>query len=299
MNHESCINLAKPGARLTQMLVLVALLSLQVEAVVNPPFSTFELPGTTLLGDQYTLAVHADNREAALDFTRLFSSFRGVGPVGADRILMDYDPTGGVIPGIRAIVNNTVVQTTAPPAGVTNPGYHHYALTVDNGDVRIYFDGSEVATGNVGNGYTNTANLHFGEDPHDGGGSANEQFIGHVDELLILNRALSASDVLALVTSGVSDVVNPGSELAIYYDFESDLMDQFVADGAQDGIARQNATIDDVPGNAKRGDGSGFLGVATPGSVNPEAIPEPLTATLGLISLCMLVQVTRRRTRGI
>ena len=98
---------------------------------VNPPFSTFEIGGSTQLGEDFGISLHVDNQEVALDFTRLVSSFRGTGPVLDDRIIFDYDATGSVIPGLRAIVNNTVVQTAAPPAGITNPGYHHYALTAD------------------------------------------------------------------------------------------------------------------------------------------------------------------------
>jgi hypothetical protein len=235
---------------------------------VNPPFSTIEIPGSTALGDDFTLAIHVDNQEAALDFTRLITSYRGTGAVGNDRVLLDYDPTGGVIPGIRAIVNNTVVQTAAPPAGITNPGYHHYALAVDSGDVRIYFDGGEVASGNVGTGYVNTHNLYIGEDPHDGGGAANEQLIGNVDDAVVINRALSASDILALAGGVASDTLTPvADEYAVYYDFEGDagatITDKFTADGAQDGIAHLQAT---VGGNPRFGGNSGQLDIAVAGT---------------------------------
>lgn len=231
---------------------------------VNPPFSTFEVAESTMLGDAFTVALHANNQDAVLDFTRLFTSYRGTGAVGNDRVLLDYDPTGSVIPGLRAIVNNTVVQTASPPAGMADPGYHHYALTVDSGDVRIYFDGAEVAAGNVGTGYSNSANLHIGEDPHDGGGTANEQFIGSVDEVLVINHALPAADVASLASGAISSVVTPGAgEYAVYYDFEGDLGDRFASDGTQDAFAHQNATLDSDPANARLGNGSGMLGVAT------------------------------------
>ena len=258
---------------------------------VNPPFSTFEIDGTTGLGNIFTLAFHANNSEAVLGFTRLASSFRGVGPAANDRILFDYDPTGGVIPGLRAIVNNTVVQTAAPPAGITNPGYHHYALTVNNGDVRIFFDGSEVAAGNVGLGYTNSANIQLGEDPHDGGGTANEQFLGNFDELLVITRALSSTEIMGLVSSEVDGVVTPvAGELAIYLNFELSLMDQFLLDGAQNGIARQNATIDSNPLNARQGRASGLLGDAA-----DTPVPEPNTLALIGLGLAGIGYQRRRK----
>lgn len=235
---------------------------------VNPPFSTIEIPGSTALGEDFTLAMHVDNQESALDFTRLITSFRGTGPVSDNRILFDYDPTGGVISGLRAIVNNNGVGTAATPAGITDPGYHHYAVTVDSGDVKIYFDGSEVASGNVGTGYSNSLNLHIGEDPHDGGGAANEQLIGDVDDVLIIGRTLTASDIAALAAGTVGSVVTPGAgEFAVYYDFEGDaLADKFTADGSQDAILNQNAS---VGANAKFGGGSGRLDAAT----EPEGSP--------------------------
>lgn len=276
---------------LATLAITAGLASTPAQAVpINPPFSTFEIGGTTGLGSAFTIAFHADNQEAAIGFTRLVTSFRGTGPVSNDRILLDYDPTGAVIPGIRAIVNNTVVQTGAPPAGSADPGYHHYALTVDNGDVNIYFDGSEVASGNVGLGYTNGANLHLGEDPHDGGGSANEQFLGNYDELLVLNRALSAMDIALLTTMAVSDVVTPvGGELAIYYDFEGSLADRFLADGAQNGIAHQNTIIDPDPTHARLGRGAGLLGVAG------EQTEVPAPATLLLLTTGLIGLMTRQR----
>ena len=263
---------------------------------VNPPFSTFEIDGTTGLGNSFTLAFHANNTEAALGFTRLASSFRGTGPAATDRILFDYDPTGNVIPGLPAIVNNTVVQTAAPPAGLTDPGYHHYALTVDNGNVRIYLDGSEVAAGNVGLGYSNSANIHLGEDPHDGGGMANEQFLGNFDEVLVLSRALSSSDIFDLVGNTVDNVVTPlAGELAIYVDFEGDLMDRFLLDGAQNAIARQNATLDGDPLNAQNGDGSGRLADAA----DTPTVPEPVTLALMGLGLAGIgvARKTNRKTK--
>ena len=232
---------------------------------VNPPFSTIEIPDSSSLAEDFTIALHVDNREAALDFTRLVTSFRGTGPVLTDRVLMDYDPTGSVIPGIRAIVNNTVVQTAAPPAGATDPGYHHYALTVDSGDVSIYFNGSQVASGNVGTGYTNTHNLFIGEDPHDGGGAANEQLIGNVDDVLVLGRALGATDIAALAAGTADGVVTPtADEYAVYYNFEGDaLTDKFAADGAQNAILHQNANVGT---NAKFGEGAVQLDEAVGGS---------------------------------
>lgn len=225
-----------------------------------PPFSTFQVPGSTGLGLAYTIAIHVENLDPTPGFARVISSFRGTGAVGADRILVDYDPTGALIPGVRAIVNNVVVQTSSVPAALATPGYHHFALVASLGVVRLYLDGSEVAAGIVGLGYSNSADLRIGEDPHDAGGSADEQLIGNVDELLVIDRDLTPGEVLALAQGTVDSVVTPtAGEYAVYYDFESDLEDRFTLDGAQTGIAHRAATISADPADAVFGSGAGRL----------------------------------------
>ncbi len=230
------------------------------DASAPQPFSVIEIPDTKNLGAAFTLAVSFDTTDT--DFTRLFSSFRGTGAVGVDRMLVDMDVTGGVIPGIRVIINNTVVQTASPPEGLGNPGYRHVAITYDDGDVRLYFNGSEVASGFVGTPLVvQTHNLQFGEDPHDGGGTGNEQFHGHVDELLVLGQVLSGSGIATLAASGVAGNVTPGDSLAVYYDFEGGdtISDRFVSDGAQNGVIHNSVRFDTNAVNAAFGSGSAIL----------------------------------------
>lgn len=221
-----------------------------------PPFSTLEIPGSTQLGPSFTLAIHVDMEET--DFTRLFSSYRGTGPVLEDRVIFDIDPSGATLQGFRAFVNNTGLQFPGVPE-MLDPGYHHYAMTVDEGDVTVYFDGEEMGNDFVGTDYFNDENLHVGEDPHDGGGSADEQLIGHFDEVLVIDRALGADDI-ALLAGGnpVSSVVTPqDNEYAVYYNFEGDrgatVTDKFTADGAQDGIVHRDLAVDGDPASAKLG----------------------------------------------
>jgi hypothetical protein len=231
-----------------------------------PPYSTIEIPDSTTLGGQFTLAMHANNLEKVLDFTRLFSSYGGTGGVGTDRLLFDYDPSGGILPnGFRAIVNSMVVEPAAIPAGISDPGYHHYALSVDGGLVTIYFDGAQVATGDVGVGYSNVgANLHVGEDPHDLGGTANEQFVGNVDDVLVVNQALTAGQIASLASGATAQsLLSPGGTYAVNYDFEGDsgvtITDKFTLDGQQNGITHVYADVDRNAGHAKQGAGSGRL----------------------------------------
>ena len=127
----------------------------------------------------------------------------------------------------------------------------------------VDLDSSLLGVGPV----TMTQNLRFGEDPHDGGGSANEQFRGNVDELLVLGRALSAEEVAEIADSGVANSVTPAEgELAIYYDFEepdsgTSITDRF---GDNDGIAHNNVMVDRNSLNSAFGFQSAVLGDREP-----------------------------------
>ena len=236
----------------------------------GPPYSTIEVPDSTMLGAQYTLAMWVDCTE--VDNTRLFSSYSGGDSITADRILFDINETGDSITGMRAFVNGTATGTAAPPAGMADPGYHHYAMTVDNGDVAVYFDGTVVASGTVGTGYSNSLNLRLGEDPHEIG-AANEQLQGAVDEFLAVNQALSPADIASLASgTAVDQVVTPTGEYAVYYDFENGVAaDKFTADGAQDGILYEDVKVISDAASARIGSGSAFFGPKFSAS-DPEAI---------------------------
>ena len=270
-----------------------AFFDIPLPGVTVPPYSTLEIPDSTLSTDfSLTLAAFIDNKEEIPDFTRAFSSYKGTGGVSNERILLDFDSRGLTVPGIRAIIGNTQIKTTEVPAGMTDPGYHHYAMTVEptteGGSVVVYFDGIEVASGIVPAGYSNAMNIHVGEDPHDGGGSAGEQLVGNFDEVLMIERALSATDIAALASgNAVSSVVTPlASEKAVYYSFEGDsgvtATDFFTLDGAQNGTGHEIAMVDTDPLNAKLGSSS-FM-TEDPRVDNPEVLHSVIeTDAIGLM----------------
>lgn len=90
--------------------------------------------------------------------------------------------------------SNQRVQGSSPQAGVW-----HYAVCVFDRDnkVFIYLDGKEVGsapiTGNAGS-IDNTFSFHIGA--HSGNGnSANQKFLGQIDEVRIFNSRLAAGEV--------------------------------------------------------------------------------------------------------
>lgn len=84
-------------------------------------------------------------------------------------------------------------------------GMHHYVFVVDDagGNMYIYLDGSQVAsTALSGTPTIGARSLDWGNRQY----SANEGWDGVIDEVLFINKALSASEVSTLYASG-----SPGS----------------------------------------------------------------------------------------
>jgi hypothetical protein len=259
-------------------------------AMVTKDYSTIEVPDSTFdAGFSLTLSgwVYQDIIDTDLRRFRIFSSFAGTGgTVPADRILFDAG-NNSTRSDIRAVVGG--ISFLAPaPSPTLPPGYHHYAMTVDNtltgnDKVKLYIDGQLMTpgsvTGTLGTSYSNNFNLRIAEDINQFplANSANEQIVGNVDDMLVLGRALSASQISAIYNAGVgapiSSIVTPQpSERAIYYDFEGDsgstVTDKFTLDGSQNGIPNntdpQYAVVDNNPANAKLGSSSFKFGNPIP-----------------------------------
>ncbi len=241
------------------------------------PFNELEIPGTMRLGSQWTVSAFVDYTNT--DFTRLFSTYQGTGGVRPNRMILDIDPSGSQIFGVRVIVGATsdplnIAQALEIPPELNEPGFKHFALTFDEGEIHVYLNGEEIAMDSNLLSATEAfapVNLRFGEDPHDGGGTANEQFDGNVDDLLVLGVALSAADIAAIADSGVeaSGFTPEDDVLAVWYDFEppdagTKITDRFVADGSQNGIVHRSVRIDTEKSHPLFGTQSLLLGGAPP-----------------------------------
>jgi hypothetical protein len=252
--------------------------------------NTVTIADSTALGEQFTLSVFAryDANTGTLNQARLFTSYDGSGAAVPGELLLDYNPAGGAaaINGMRFLVNTgSGVQSVIPSVPVTfNDGqYHHLAATYDNGQVRTYLDGVVIATGTAGSGFVNLIrNLQLGEDAA-GGSGVGEQFIGRMDDVLVLpSRALSDGEVRTLATFGADAFLagataNP-SKIGIYYDAEGPLAvmrtgDKLVLDGAQNAVIHNNVTVNTDPANARFGDGSFEFAAASGSNWNTIELP--------------------------
>ncbi len=153
--------------------------------------SYLEIPDSKDLGHGFTLAAMINVDSGELSPTRLFTSYTS-GKILSDELIFDIYGT------LRFIQSDTTVSTPIP-AALQQPGWHHVAATYASGAVAMYVDGSEVVSGTVaGSSVTLTKNLLFGEDYN----SIDEQLVGNADDILLVRRALSQSEIAYLATFG-------------------------------------------------------------------------------------------------
>jgi len=226
-------------------------------AVSKPMF--FRVPDSKDLGKQVTIAVavkgvHPGHR-------RLFSGYNG-GPIrqGDGEFIFDLMVNGAFRDGSALRFNYDDVKVLVPRASL--PAWEavsagdrsvHFAATWDDGMIRVYMDGKLVGEGGepgYGTLVVKLGDLLFGED-HKGTSRENEPFLGMADDVLVLRRVLSPTEIALLAAEGAAAVVDPVTDGGIWYSMENDdagkLTDQLTSDGAADaGLPRGNSLMPGV-----------------------------------------------------
>ena len=163
---------------------------------------TIALPGSKSLGARFTLAAYVDS--TSLGKQRLFSSYPGGGNVTESILIFEFDPDGSSGFSMRVNHDSTLIEATATFA---DGDYHHLATTYDDGELRLYLDGTQVGIGTNGSGVISmSVDLRVGEDT---GSVANEQLIGDVDDIVFLRKALSPSEIILLMEKGGQQFLAP------------------------------------------------------------------------------------------
>lgn len=230
----------------------------------NSPATTtvLSIPGTASLGTAFTLAAMVD--ESQNDWSRLFSAYDG-GGVATNELIFDFDPSQFIGFGLRAFINGVGV-TRSVGGGFADSNYHHLAATYDNGQVRLFLDGSQLgAAAAVPGGAVNLMNnLRFGEDYPPTLGT-NEAFEGRADDIFVYDAALAPTQIKALARHGASAFLAGGP--GIHYSAEGDsgfAADKLIGDGVQDGtFTTAQVSIDNTPANARFGGSSLAFGTNT------------------------------------
>ncbi len=186
--------------------------------------STIALPGTQTLGKQATFAALV--RDVPKGHRRLFSAYNG-GAVGTTQgeMWFDFDSSGEGM-GIRFGGEGELIEADKDKlydwSNTGDDGKAHLLVaTWDDGVVKLYLDGALVGSGGTpGRGALDFAHgdVLLGED-YPPTTLANEPFLGVVDNILILRRALSPEAVATLYTEGVDTVTGTTEDLRV--DFET------------------------------------------------------------------------------
>lgn len=215
------------------------------------------LSGTQNLGTQATIAVAV--RGVPAGHRRLFSTYNGSSTV-PEELYFDIDSTGPISKAdgysIRFNYDGVLVGAAFDKVGdwsaEKDPGaVHHLAVTWDEGQIKLYFDGKLVGSGQSEKTELKSllGDLRFGED-YPPTSVTNEPFEGTVDDLLVLRRALSAEETTRLATSGALEVVDPESDAGLL--LTMDAPDNPYADSLQkDGEQVVAGPVSDRPGDVE------------------------------------------------
>jgi hypothetical protein len=177
-----------------------------------------KLPNTQNLGKQATFAVHVRNVPAG--HRRLFSAYDGGALSTMQNELIFDSNTGGEIGDMGTSfrmyyhMKEVVAPLDALPPWAEDGKVHHLAATYDDGVMRLYFDGREVASGGeAGLGPIELlhGDLQFGED-YPPTSITNEPFIGEADDILVVRRVLSPEEILKLASEGATAVFGEAAD---------------------------------------------------------------------------------------
>jgi len=205
--------------------------------------ASITLPKTRKLGSKVTLAAHIRNVPAG--HRRLFSTYNG-GTSQPGKLYFDFNSNGNVEGGAIRFGYNGLTVIAAPDkvgnfsASKDPKAVHHIAATWNDGVVKIYFNGKQVAQGGksgLGAMSFNVGDLRFGED-YPPTRLNNEPFLGSADDILVLKRALSPTEIAKLARSGAAKALQydktDGVLLTVEGKSDNLLADALTRDGKQD-----------------------------------------------------------------
>ncbi len=199
------------------------------------------IPDTQSPGNKLTLA--AKVRDVPPGRRRLFSSYNG-GSCVPGELFFDFDSDGNIGNGAAIRFHYDRFGVDVPAASVgdwsADGKTHHLAAVWDDGCMSVYFDGRLVGQGGeagAGELVSRLGDLQFGED-YPPTSRANEPFLGNVDEILVLKRALNAQQIMDLAQQAAETSLDLAADRGALYSMESKqqlLADLLIADERQDG----------------------------------------------------------------
>lgn len=190
---------------------------------------TITLPNTENLGQEFTLAAHVKSVPGG--HRRLFSAYQG-GNVESNELIIDFNSAGTIendealrflLGDLKMTIDSSILGDWSRESGDINR--HHIAVTVGQGKAKIFFDGRVVGECPYELKKPlrlKTGALRFGED-FSPTSLKNEAFLGEVDDILFIRRALSEDAIQQLSQQGFTALISDTDAAGSALDFEFDL----------------------------------------------------------------------------
>lgn len=163
--------------------------------------SRFTMTGTAELGSSFTLAAQVKSTNASL--MSVFSSWEGGGGWAANLAFQVNHDTAR----LRLLIDDQYLQTSTW-GSVSDGTYHHVAMTFNSGIVAFYRDGVLLETADISaalTSFTGNKDLWVGNNFANG----SQQFVGWMDDILVLDRALTGAEILDVKNRGAVAVLVP------------------------------------------------------------------------------------------
>jgi len=183
----------------------------------------FALPGTQNLGEEATFSAHMKSVPGG--HRRLFSAYDGGAlKTTQGEMWFDFDSRKKSA-GIRFCVNGKMVEVPKERLkDWSGDEPRHLAATWSKGLMRIYLDGELVAEGGeAGDGKLQFihGDVQFGED-YPPTTQTNEPFLGVVDDIVVLPKALNANEVLRLAKDGARAALGADERPGVLLEFDGE-----------------------------------------------------------------------------
>ncbi len=167
------------------------------------------IPNTRILGPSFTLASTVELASGGQGYRPLFWATRDGRTDQPGRLVLSVTPgLAGKDASVRCACQAGVVVATGLPTLIDKR--HHVAAVCDRGKMTLYLDGEPIGRG----GETMARPMSpLISDLHLGGGSGmgpksgmDQAFVGRVDDVLVLGRALSAEEIKTLSEEGPGSI---------------------------------------------------------------------------------------------
>ena len=175
-----------------------------VVTVVTAPGTHLKFDGIDDFVNLGTSAILKPTTALTVEFNAYSSNWSGITNLAT---LIGNTQSGGYAIGVSGTSLSAVVRRNNTYASILKPlseissGWHHFAMTYDNQNLRFYMDGVLIGTNNAGSAYPivynpNNSTILGGESSGTPGlAEANRYFNGGIDDLRIWNVARSVDEL--------------------------------------------------------------------------------------------------------